>query len=379
MDVAIDGGQTGLRLGLAVAGRIREVREVPGLSYAEGSPVDAVLARIETAWGEAGWSGTSWGATDRSGTDQREADRSGAGSDEADRIGAALGEVDRTGAGWGQVDTICLGLTTILDDPDKLAARLLTMARRVLITTDVVTSHAGAFSGGPGVVLAAGTGAIALGMGPGAGMDVGAGAGVAESAGAGAGDGAGAGEGSGVGGGGEIRQVDGWGYLYGDAGSGFWIGRRGLDAAYRGFDGRSAPGPLTASARAVFGDLAELPAKLYLAPDAVARVARFAVHVLELTEDPTARAIVEEAGRELACTVAAAARCFPAGTTVPVAWTGRLLRGPVLRAGFEAELARRLPQARLRPPTGDSLAGAALLAAADDPGRYDTMIRTVRR
>ncbi|MEV1240425.1 BadF/BadG/BcrA/BcrD ATPase family protein [Nonomuraea sp. NPDC050022] len=299
MDVAIDGGQTGLRLGLAVAGRIREVREVPGLSYAEGSPVEAVL--------------------------------------------------DRIGAGWGEVDTICLGLTTILDDPDKLAARLLTMARRVLITTDVVTSHAGAFSGGPGVVLAAGTGAIALGMGPGAGV------------------------------GGEIRQVDGWGYLYGDAGSGFWIGRRGLDAAYRGFDGRSASGPLTASARAVFGDLAELPAKLYLAPDAVARVARFAVHVLELTEDPTARAIVEEAGRELASTVAAAARCFPAGATVPVAWTGRLLRDPVLRAGFEAELARRLPQARLWPPTGDSLAGAALLAAADDPGRYNTMIRTVRR
>ncbi|MEV6158855.1 BadF/BadG/BcrA/BcrD ATPase family protein [Nonomuraea sp. NPDC052129] len=326
MDVAIDGGQTGLRLGLAVAGQVREVREVPGLSYAAGSPVESVLARIETAWGE---------AADRSGTD--------------------WGTTDRIGAGWGEVDTICLGLTTILDDPDKLAARLLTMARRVLITTDVVTSHAGAFSGGPGVVLAAGTGAIAMGVGVGVG------------------------EGAGTGVRGEIRQADGWGYLFGDAGSGFWIGRRGLDAAYRGFDGRSTPGPLTERARAVFGDLAELPAKLYLAPDAVARVARFAVHVLDLTEDPTARAIVEEAGRELASTVAAAARCFPAGATVPVAWTGRLLRDPVLRAGFEAELARRLPQARLRPPTGDSLAGAALLAAADDPGRYNTMIRTVRR
>ncbi|MEV0348391.1 BadF/BadG/BcrA/BcrD ATPase family protein [Nonomuraea sp. NPDC050680] len=365
MDVAIDGGQTGLRLGLAVAGRIREVREVPGLSYAEGSPVEAVLARIETAWGE----------TDQIGTASSEADQIGAGLSEADQIGAGLSEADRIAVGLGEVDTICLGLTTILDDPDKLAVRLLTMARRVLITTDVVTSHAGAFSGGPGVVLAAGTGAIALGVGVGAGMGAGAGAGV----GAGAGAGAGVGVGVGAGDGGEIRQADGWGYLFGDAGSGFWIGRRGLDAAYRGFDGRSAPGPLTDRARAVFGDLAELPAKLYLAPDAVAQVARFAVHVLELTEDPTARAIVEEAGRELASTVTAAARCFPAGATVPVAWTGRLLRDPVLRAGFEAELARRLPQARLRPPTGDSLAGAALLAAADDLGRYDTMIRTVRR
>ncbi|MGW4959280.1 N-acetylglucosamine kinase [Nonomuraea sp. NPDC004186] len=318
MDLAIDGGQTGLRIGLAESGRIREIRELPGLSYAEGSPAEAVLERI--------------------------------------------------GTGWGPLGTVCLGLTTILDDPGKLATRLLSMARRVLITTDVVTSHAGAFAGGDGVVLAAGTGAIALGVGDG------------------------------------IRQVDGWGYLYGDAGSGFWIGRRGLDAAFRGFDGRAEPGPLTERAQAVFGDLAGLPGRLYLAPDAVARIARFAVHVLELAgdsgrvlepagdsgrvlepaedrsrPDPTARAIAEEAARELAGTVAAAARCLANEAAVPVAWTGRLLRDPGLRAGFEAELARLLPQATLRPPAGDSLAGAALLAASTGPSRYETMIRTAER
>ncbi|MEV4017587.1 BadF/BadG/BcrA/BcrD ATPase family protein [Nonomuraea angiospora] len=293
MDLAIDGGQTGLRIGLAESGRIQEIRELPGLSYAEGSPAEAVLERI--------------------------------------------------GTGWGPLGTVCLGLTTILDDPGKLAGRLLSMARRVLITTDVVTSHAGAFAGGEGVVLAAGTGAIALGVGDG------------------------------------IRQADGWGYLYGDAGSGFWIGRRGLDAAFRGFDGRAEPGPLTERARAVFGDLGGLPGRLYLAPDAVARIARFAVHVLELSDDPTARAIAAEAARELAGTVAAAARCFAEGAAVPVAWTGRLLRDPGLRAGFEAELARLLPRATLRPPAGDSLAGAALLAASTGPSRYETMIRTAER
>ncbi|MGW0805717.1 BadF/BadG/BcrA/BcrD ATPase family protein [Nonomuraea sp. NPDC002799] len=295
MDLAIDGGQTGLRLGLATGGRITEVHERPGLSYAEGSPVEAVLSRI--------------------------------------------------GAGWGDLDTVCLGLTTILDDPEGLAERLLGTARRVLVTTDVVTSHAGAFSGGPGVVLAAGTGAIALGVSAGGGA----------------------------------RQVDGWGFLYGDAGGGYWIGRRGLEAAARGHDGRAESGPLTRRAREVFGDLSGLPARLYLAPDGVAKVARFAVHVLGLTGDDTARAIVAEAARELAATAAAAARDFPGEAEVPVAWTGRLLRDPVLRAGFEAELARLLPRARLRPPAGDSLAGAALLAAADDPGPYEAMIRTVRR
>lgn len=294
MDLAIDGGQTGLRLALADDGHVHEVRELPGLSYAEGSPVDAVLERI--------------------------------------------------GSGWGELDTICLGLTTILDDRDKLADRLLATARRVLITTDVVTSHAGAFAGGHGVVLAAGTGAIALGI---------------------------SGRGS--------RQVDGWGFLYGDAGSGFWIGRHGLDAACRGFDGRAAAGPLTARARHVFGDLADLPRRLYLAPDAVAQVARFARHVFELADDGTARAIVDAAARELATTVTAAARCFDEGAAVPVAWTGRLLRDPGLRAGFKVELAERLPRARVQPPAGDSLAGAALLAATAELGAYRTMVRVVQR
>ncbi|MEU7855948.1 BadF/BadG/BcrA/BcrD ATPase family protein [Nonomuraea sp. NPDC049141] len=302
MDLAIDGGQTGLRLGLASGGRIREVYERPGLSYAEGSPVEAVLSRI--------------------------------------------------GDGWGNLGTVCLGLTTLLDAPEELATRLLVTARRVMITTDVVTSHAGAFSGGPGVVLAAGTGAIALGV---------------------------SGSRPAV-----VRQVDGWGFLYGDAGGGYWIGRRGLEAAARGFDGRAQSGPLTRRARAVFGDLAGLPARLYLSPDGVAQVAGFAVHVLEVARgdtarDDTARAIVDEAARELAATAAAAARAFPGDAEVPVAWTGRLLRDPALRAGFEAELADLLPRARLRPPAGDSLAGAAFLAATEDPGLYGTMIRTVRR
>ncbi|MFE3449762.1 BadF/BadG/BcrA/BcrD ATPase family protein [Nonomuraea sp. NPDC059194] len=294
MDLAIDGGQTGLRLGLASSGRVLETREVAGLSYAEGSPAAAIIERI--------------------------------------------------GTGWGDLDTVCLGLTTLVDSPATLTARLLGIARRVLLTTDVVTSHAGAFAGADGVVLAAGTGAIALGVRSG------------------------------------VVQVDGWGHLYGDAGSGFWIGSRGMDAAFRGHDGRAEPGPLTRRAREVFGDLNGLPRRLYLSSDAVARIARFAVHVFELAaHDPTARAIVTSAGAELAGTVAAAARGFPDGTAVPVAWTGRLLRDQTLRDAFSAELARRLPHAHVTPAAGDSLAGAAFLAAAPDLGPYRSLVTEAHR
>ncbi|MFD1934756.1 BadF/BadG/BcrA/BcrD ATPase family protein [Nonomuraea mangrovi] len=305
MDLAIDGGQTGLRLGLSSSGRVLETREVTGLSYAEGSPVTAIL--------------------------------------------------DRIGTGWGELDTICLGLTMLVDAPTALTDRLLSIARRVLLTTDVVTSHAGAFAGGDGVVLAAGTGAIALGV-------------RAPHPHHGALDGP------------EAVQVDGWGFLYGDAGSGFWIGSRGMDAAFRGHDGRAEPGPLTARAREVFGELNGLPRRLYLSSDAVARVARFAVHVFELAaHDATARAIVTSAGAELAGTVTAAARDFPEGTAVPVAWTGRLLRDQTLRDAFEAELARLLPRAHLAPAAGDSLAGAAFLAAATDLGPYRSLVMEAHR
>jgi N-acetylglucosamine kinase-like BadF-type ATPase len=290
MDVAIDGGQTGLRLALASRGRVLEVTEVPGLAYAQGSPADAVLERVECLLPD-------------------------------------------------DADTVCLGLTTLLDSPEKLAARLLSVARRVLITGDVVISHAGAFSGGTGVVLAAGTGAIALGVC-----------------------------------GSEVRQVDGWGFLYGDAGSGFWIGRRGLEAACRGLDGRASRGALTSRAVEVFGE----PGGLYLAPDAVARVAGFARQVFELAEhDGTARGIVEEAGWELARTVATAAHDF--SSPVPVSWTGRLLRDARLFAAFRTALAELLPSARIQPPEGDGLAGAARLAASAGLGSYAPLIQVMSR
>ncbi|MEV4891615.1 BadF/BadG/BcrA/BcrD ATPase family protein [Nonomuraea sp. NPDC055795] len=352
MDLAIDGGQTGLRVALASRGRVREVKELAGLSYAEGSPVDAVLARLEVPEG---------------------------------------------------VDTVCLGLTTLLDSPERLARRLLERSRRVIITTDVVTSHAGAFPAGTGVVLAAGTGAIALGIPPAQGAQadelqqpgrggvptphgrgprggvLGSGGGVPVPGGGGPGahlqEAGGASESWG---GGSAVQVDGWGFLFGDAGSGFWIGRRGLDVAYRGFDGRGPAGPLTVRAREVFGDLATLPHRLYLAPDAVARIARFAPHVFELAAtDAAAGEIVDSAATELAGTVAAAARHFTG--EVPVAWTGRLLRDERLRAGFESALTARLPLARISQAAGDSLTGAAHLAAAPALGPYTPLATVAHR
>ncbi|MFC0532440.1 N-acetylglucosamine kinase [Phytohabitans kaempferiae] len=305
-DIVIDAGQTGLRLGVAARGAIlTRAPERAGPSYLDGGAADSVLRAVRAA-------------------------------------ASALP------ASGGAVSTVCIGLATVLTSPGAYGELAATLrddfgAARAMVTGDVVTAHAGALTGRPGVVLAAGTGAIALGITAA----------------------------------GRHRRVDGWGYLLGDAGGGSWIGRRGLDAAVRGHDGRMGAGALTASAEQTFGDLATLPERLYGAPDAVRQIAGFARSVLRLAAEgePHATAIVAEAGTELARTAAAAAADFDPGDGVGVSWTGGLLADAGLREAFLGGLSRLRPDAVPLPPAGDGLAGAALLAA--DPGGYTGLLQAL--
>ena len=75
---------------------------------------------------------------------------------------------------------------------------------RVLVKRDYEIAHVACFLFGPGVVFIAGTGSIAYGINE-AGKSV---------------------------------RVGGWGHLLGDEGSGYWVGRKGLTAALRAYDGR---------------------------------------------------------------------------------------------------------------------------------------------
>lgn len=201
------------------------------------------------------------------------------------------------------------------------------------LTSDVVTSHAGALGGSPGTVLAVGTGAVALGLGV---------------------DGTGA-------------HVDGWGYLLGDDGSGYAVGRAGLAAAVRHEDGRGGSAALHELARRRYGDLRTLPRQVHGADNPAARVAAFAPDVAAAAAagDEAARGIWEAAAQALARTVAAAAE--QAGDQTPVALVGGLLHvGDVLTVPLRRHAAALGLDGRLQPAQGGALEGAALLA--DDPG-----------
>jgi len=249
------------------------------------------------------------------------------------------------------VDRAVLGLTTAPSDPREalhLAETVGTAigAREVWLCDDSVTSHAGALSLGPGVSIVAGTGVACLA--------------VPER--------------------GSPRIVGGHGYLIGDEGGGFWIGREGLRAALRAGEGRGPQTALTALAAARFGDLKDLPVKLHDDDRAVNTIAQFASDVLDAAAtDESAAAIVDEAAAELHGLISAAVRFAESERSVAVGLGGRLL---VDRTPLRAALDERLSgEPTLQPRTADAspLEGALLLGRRADPGRYAPLVHAWRR
>jgi N-acetylglucosamine kinase-like BadF-type ATPase len=277
IQLAVDGGQSALRLRVIADGRVGT-----GPGYRHGSnSVQNILDAISTAAADAG-------VTE-------------------------------------PVDVVALGLTGFPADPPTaqlLAERIAETlaAKEVRLTQDMVTAHAGALPDGYGVVVAAGTGLVCLTID----RD------------------------------GSWHKVDGHGYLFGDAGSAFAIGRAGLVAVQRARDGR---GPETALAETSLD-----PVSLYESPTIVDDVAHFAPAVLRCAADgdPVARDIVVRAAGEVAETIGAAVRLTAGDGPVPVACVGGLFQGgEQLLAPLRAALP---PRAALVPAAGNSLDGAERLA-----------------
>jgi len=203
--------------------------------------------------------------------------------------------------------------------------------RRLAIASDGLTSLLGALGDRAGAVVAAGTGAVCVARN-----------------------------------GERITKVDGWGSLLGDAGSGFAIGRAGLDAALRHLDGRGGSKALLRAAEGRFGPATELPSRVHTALVPTRLVASFAADVAReaAAGDERAAAILRDAGRELATSACAAlARLFTPGEEAVVSYAGNVfLAGAALLDAFRHEVAARRPGTQIVAPAGDSLAGAALLA-----------------
>jgi N-acetylglucosamine kinase-like BadF-type ATPase len=200
---------------------------------------------------------------------------------------------------------------------------------------DAPIALAGAIGRRPGVVVIAGTGSVAYGE-----------------------------DASGT-----SARVGGWGYLFGDAGSGFALARDALALAMTESD-RGVTSALGAAACAFFDvaslrDLVHAYTTRALSRPQLASFARVVVDAARLGS-PEASALVDGAANALALHASwVIERLKLAEEPVPVAFTGGLVAVGDLRARATARLAKLAPFALAVEPRHEPAVGAALLALAD--------------
>ena len=249
------------------------------------------------------------------------------------QLARVMEDAVEAGRSFDEVGLGVSGLTS--DEADAgylLAATAQHGVRAVHLAHDSITAYLGALGDDRGAVVASGTGVVTLAVGRT-----------------------------------ELARVDGWGYLLGDAGSGYWLGRAALDAVMRAHDGRGDATALSAIALAEFPDLEHAYIELQADPGRVGRIAAYARHVADAAAagDAVALVIVSEAGRELAASVIAGLRRVgEADAAAPrVRAVGGVFGGSALTAAFTTAVLAGVPSADIRMGEAHPLDGAAALAA----------------
>lgn len=251
--------------------------------------------------------------------------------------------------GAPSVDRAVLGLTTAPTDLPSRQALCSQVARgvdvgEVWLSDDAVTGHAGALSEGWGASITVGTGVACLAM-PQTG---------------------------------DPHTIGGHGYLLGDEGGAWWIGREAVRAVLRAADGRGPGTALSERAKTHFGGLHDLAERLHSVDRPVNTISRFAPLVLETADqgDTVAGDIASGATDELVTLARAAVTSIGVarGPSVPVALGGRLMQDGPLRRRLDQALAERLPEVAARSADGSPLDGALRLGGGSHPGRYGGLV-----
>ena len=206
---------------------------------------------------------------------------------------------------------------------------------RYACDNDMVCGWAGSFACGDGINIVAGTGSIGYGRR-----------------------------------GARAARAGGWGELFSDEGSAYWLALQTLNAFSRMSDGRLPRGPLYEVVKQAFDLSSDLDLCARTLGDAAcsrdgfARYAHLAVDAAGQGDD-VARDILARAGRELAA-IADAVRValgFPEGEAVPVSWSGGCFdAGEAFLAPFKAALHAAGPAFEPHDPLHPPHVGAALFA-----------------
>lgn len=198
----------------------------------------------------------------------------------------------------------CLGFSGGPADKEAILREMIP-SERMIVTNDALIALSGATGGQPGLIAIAGTGSIAFGRNSS----------------------------------GKTARAGGWGYMFGDEGSGFYITRQALRAALRSEEGW---GPAT-SLRSILlqatgaPDINQLLHRLYTPEFLRPRIAALSKLVDEAAEsgDATAGTILNEAAQQLAIILAAIrGQLFQPGEAALVSYAGGVFRSRILLERF---------------------------------------------
>jgi N-acetylglucosamine kinase-like BadF-type ATPase len=239
----------------------------------------------------------------------------------------------QAGAGNPEFAAACFGMT----GETRLKAQILSCRVRtsyLSVVHDSVNALAGAAAGGPGMVVIAGTGSVARGRNA-----------VNR----------------------EMR-VGGWGHLFGDEGSAYWIGREAVRAAAAE---EELVGPKTRITQLLLDripapSISELMEQYYSGALTRDHLAGLSVWVAEVAQDgdAVAQAILQEAGHLLARPVLAMmAQLFPGEDgSAKVYYTGGVFESPLVISAFQDALLKVEPHLEIGPPLFPPVFGSLILA-----------------
>ena len=239
---------------------------------------------------------------------------------------------------------ICVGMAGVDREEDASVVRSIVQrigrSARVLVVNDALVALQAGVGDAPGIVIVSGTGSIAYGRNAA----------------------------------GRAARAGGWGYVLGDEGSGYWLGRMALRSVVRAADGRGCATALTRYVLTHFSltHPRQLVHEIYsreLAPSQVAVLAEYVQAAFD-EGDTTAREILQAAAREL---VAAAGLVTAQLLMTDEAFTF-VLAGGMFHAvpWLTDELPKRLPAVAPRSRTealqDEPALGAVRLALAEARG-----------
>jgi N-acetylglucosamine kinase-like BadF-type ATPase len=247
--------------------------------------------------------------------------------DALDRLAGVVTDVGASAAGFGlaglRSDQHARGVQA------ELAART---GARVAVGDDTDAALAGAFAGGPGIVVIAGTGSGAAGR-----------------------DAAG-----------RTVRVGGHGYLLGDEGGGYWIGREAVRAVMRAADGTGPATALSAVVLRAFGSVTGAEQQVHRRPTDRELLARLVPALAAASGDGEAdRILAEAAGHLVDLARAVRARLGE----LPVAAVGGIFRCAPVAAAFRAATGATEPA---EPPELGALRLLDRLPAGAGPERRRT-------